>query len=635
MVQQYNFFDDFSSITKELGKATGATVVPLPSVTPKKELKAATDFGKHIGGARKELWGAGLKPEDITDLNEAEKVKYIKVAWCIYNIRYNAPTKPEYGYSKDPERIARKQNEYVEFMTELRELTEQFTDMETTKALCHDYLYGDINGNGAHIVQNGIYSVQQTEKCYGLLSTPLFHALRLYDRKQIEKAMEKDQFCVAKEDKVPAGYSVRLYDGLGYSRSGDWKEGTWYVTKGHYIVAMNFETKEAAIKFAQGSKTASTKARKTKFIPPQLAHIRREGLADVRCGRDITGEDYLTDFGIRGGEFGNWMNEKDAQASLNLAYEAFCDFADAIGIDRTQVGLNNNLSIAFGARGHSSAVAHYEPLRKVINLTKMRGAGSLGHELIHAIDDIVAKKLGLTKMMSESGVKAPDVMKNLLKTMKYRDASKEAKAEAKEKRESQMRNRLYLNLGSWFSLKDSDGNDTEIKVKLDKIIETAIKEGDISYSALADDKYVLQISELFKEIRGRVIPKENRGNIFWALKSYQDAVNNTYDSMTVPTEYFNNSKKMDELHSKEQNGYWSSDCEMLARAGACYLLDKLKEQNGRSDYLCGHAESCVSSYTDSQGKTEIVKAYPEGEERKAINAAFDELFTWIKQENLI
>ena len=39
------------------------------------------------------------------------------------------------------------------------------------------------------------------------------------------------------------------------------------------------------------------------------------------------GEDYLEAFGFKGGEFGNWMSEKDRQASLNLGYEALLDLA--------------------------------------------------------------------------------------------------------------------------------------------------------------------------------------------------------------------------------------------------------------------------------------------------------------------
>ena len=78
-----------------------------------------------------------------------------------------------------------------------------------------------------------------------------------------------------------------------------------------------------------------------------------------------------------------------------MAYEAFCDLADALEISREDIGLTGletgALGIAFGARGHGNALAHYEPGREVINLTKLRGAGSLAHEWGHAFDDFLGK----------------------------------------------------------------------------------------------------------------------------------------------------------------------------------------------------------------------------------------------------
>ena len=87
------------------------------------------------------------------------------------------------------------------------------------------------------------------------------------------------------------------------------------------------------------------------------------------------------------------MSDKDRQASLNFGYEGLLDMCRAIGISPKDVSLGGRLSIAFGARGSGNALAHYEPLREVINLTKMKGAGSLAHEWGHALDDIIGKGL--------------------------------------------------------------------------------------------------------------------------------------------------------------------------------------------------------------------------------------------------
>ena len=62
---------------------------------------------------------------------------------------------------------------------------------------------------------------------------------------------------------------------------------------------------------------AAEQRRKGPVYPPQLAHVRRTG-PDYRRGQEITGQHYLDTFGFRGGEFGNWMNQNDRQASLNM-----------------------------------------------------------------------------------------------------------------------------------------------------------------------------------------------------------------------------------------------------------------------------------------------------------------------------
>ena len=79
--------------------------------------------------------------------------------------------------------------------------------------------------------------------------------------------------------------------------------------------------------------------------------------------------------------------------------------------------------------------------------------------------------------------------------------------------------------------------------------------------------------------------------------------------------------------------YWDSAVEMSARAFACYVMDKLQPQ--RSDYLCGHAECAINMAINKDGTAELIKAFPQSEERKAINAVFDELIAELKREQLL
>ena len=143
-----------------------------------------------------------------------------------------------------------------------------------------------------------------------------------------------------------------------------------------------------------------SKSGKTRFVPPQLIAVRRTG-PDYRNGAEITGQHYLDTFGFRGGEFGNWMNQNDRQASLNMGLEALKDLAAALQVSDKDIAYQGTLAIAFGARGSGNAAAHYEPLRKVINLTKMHGAGSLAHEWWHGLDDNQGTKKGDKGTLSE------------------------------------------------------------------------------------------------------------------------------------------------------------------------------------------------------------------------------------------
>lgn len=154
-----------------------------------------------------------------------------------------------------------------------------------------------------------------------LSNTMLIRSAEYFERNFTQKA-KKEQFCVYKEQKIPKGYAIHFNDGKHtYSKNEDWKPGTYYVTKGYSILRTNFETKEAALKWVQELAKGRNKNGKIRFVPPQLAHVKRTG-PDYRNGVEITGQHYLDTFGFRGGEFGNWMNQNDRQTSLNMGFEA-------------------------------------------------------------------------------------------------------------------------------------------------------------------------------------------------------------------------------------------------------------------------------------------------------------------------
>lgn len=100
-------------------------------------------------------------------------------------------------------------------------------------------------------------------------------------------------------------------------------------------------------------------------------------------------------FGIHAIEFGNWVPIDSRFNYLIATIVALHDIRLAIGFP--DVGFNK-LSLAFGARGASRALAHYEPTTDAINMTRYRredgkelfnksgGVGALAHEYGHFLD---------------------------------------------------------------------------------------------------------------------------------------------------------------------------------------------------------------------------------------------------------
>jgi hypothetical protein len=608
------------------------------------------DFGEKIGGAKKDLWkDRDLYVDDLSGMNEREAEKFVKkdniwkkpdyqamlddgvplgVVYFIKKARDSLGASPVYKYSDTtPELRRARQEEYIETVRQLQSVIE---DVRTVDGAMQAY--------DRFLVQNGYleqvqgwasgthYTVTKKGQDNPVITNKLAQTLSVrsasyFDRYFTQKAI-KEQFGVSKDQKVPKGYAIHFNDGKNtYSKNNDWKAGTYYVTKGYSILQTNLESREAALKWVQDFARQRSKGGKVRFTPPQLEHVKRTG-PDYRSGQEITGQHYLETFGFRGGEFGNWMNQNDRQASLNMGFEALKDLAAALQISDKDIAYQGTLAIAFGARGSGNAAAHYEPLRKVINLTKMHGAGSLAHEWWHGFDDYLGSQMGAKSFLSEQPRLYP-LFQKLIDTMKYKSETPE-QAAARTKAQTE---RTRKNAASWLdsamlgSLKRY-GNEEQMETY------AVLREEFLS----GETGTVEQISAFKKAVTGRVIPKSERER----LEVFERMLHGMQEQETpqigrTETDYYRNSVRMGKECEKD-GGYWDSNVEMTARAFACYIKDKLPYQ---SDYLAGHADCVVTFVTGKDGKMEVLKAYPEGEERRAINAVFDEIVTDLKLQHTL
>ena len=222
-------------------------------------------------------------------------------------------------------------------------------------------------------------------------------ARRGYPSATFEGAVEKlKALCPvapAKEKKATKGESAG--HGLSVVQG---ERGGYYIKSrnipGKIYLSKRFWTRKEAEDYLAANLDALIKEedRMTEALMGSNIGMAERAGVDYRNGRDVTPQDFLDEFGFRGVEFGNWVPQAERQLYLNKSYDAIKDLCAVIGISPRAFSLGGRLGLAFGARGHSKALAHYESDKEVINLTRMKGVGSLAHEWFHAIDNYLSRQ---------------------------------------------------------------------------------------------------------------------------------------------------------------------------------------------------------------------------------------------------
>lgn len=410
--------------------------------------KKIDDFGEQIYGAKKHLAELGrfLRSEDITEWNAQEREQLInknqiwnkpdyqkmyddgvprEVVYFIKKIRDSLPAKP----AKATEEY---QKGYIDFVGYFRDRA-----MEMQSIANIEQFFKKAVVTSPYVEKDKIYfgTYKATPESYGCLSNKLFKATQS-SLLSIKYEIKKKEFLYSEDEKLLKGCNFFKYNGenasidenhtgrdgnpaiavsQGYSKyylyqqpeefrnPEKWKPDTYVaINKSQKIVGVDFPTLEDAKRAAleqerenQKENPAPEQTRKKgkqKLTPPQLSHIERTGY-DYRENADTVESNYLQELGFRGVQFGNWENQNDRQTNMNMAYDAMKDLAKALNISDSDASLGNQLALAFGARGSGNAVAHYEPLENVINITKLKGAGSLAHEWGHALDSFIQSSI--------------------------------------------------------------------------------------------------------------------------------------------------------------------------------------------------------------------------------------------------
>lgn len=457
------------------------------------------------------------------------------------------------------------------------------------------------------------------------------------------------------------------------------------------VVDREFDTRDEALSYMLANPVAIIETNTTfgeadMPLPPDRARTGPE-----RRTGNVTGQDFKDTFGFRGVEFGEWNNQDERQSLMNNAWDGLMDLAEVMNVEPKALGLNGDLALAFGARGYglNSARAHYELDRAVINLTKEKGAGSLAHEWFHALDHYFGRQDGKASAewvqqpdgtrtlkvsdggadmasagfrINRSGVrpelraayetllktifkKAETYVEDTAKADKFVGAVRDELAEALDR----LRADLSEQKDPKYWKRNNKPASAEQLAEFDTIAK-AMLDGDVA--ALTTDWRTLpttdkaravnrwtndtleRLSAIYKEVRGRSgfdsasqsgVLDRLRGNMnrySQRLKMLADAQAGTEKQRSVPTEFAMNARELDQGRGSD---YWTTPHEMAARAFQGYVEDKIAERGGTSRFL-NYAPENAAILTPWGFK----RPFPAGQERRAINAAFDALIGEIK-----
>lgn len=345
-----------------------------------------------------------------------------------------------------------------------------------------------------------------------------------------------------------------------------------------------------------------------------------------RGGRPVsvksTGE--LKDLiGLRDIQSGNWVLDDPNSAKWHIenAAAAMLDLSDLTGINENALGLGGRLAIAFGARGKGNtgfggaASAHYEPVQRVINITKMRGGGALAHEWFHSVDNLIGELMGGPasdkKTMGTLGAEniPPGAVRDAINEVSKIIAQGDRRLGETFKIDSKMRQLAKSNVG-----------------RSGSAIATSIREAkDAASAVLAVDRHFERYEADNKKAQ------KNRKD--WRNIAVAHHTPEGQDEITLPTGRPGSNFWAEAviLDGGEVGKYWSERDEMAARAFQAYVEDKLAASGRQNDYLSALADN--KYHVDPMFGIEW-KPFPEGEERARFNAAFDRLFDAIRKEQV-
>ena len=332
------------------------------------------------------------------------------------------------------------------------------------------------------------------------------------------------------------------------------------------------------------------------------------------------------------------------------------------------------LALAFGSRGKGRALAHYEPGRHVINLTKMSGAGCLAHEWGHALDRYLAIKCGVRGLYLSVGKRHDDMahtliynkMLELVDTMCYipsdcieeccdavvrdirveldsvlidlnhlihRLRSRDEKIELEIDRLRGSGEHGEYKIKSLEATKSKLGKVYEAVNSIALLVKDTTKynkedvEGMIStVKSVLDTDIDTEVGDLIgvKSLRRKIVSCSNIVHRAVSRVVYlTETIRSGNSTIRYKTNYYSNALEFDSQKSKP---YYSTNVEMFARAFEAYINDVLDNKGVTSQYLVHSTNTKLTMHGL------IYSTYPLDKERERLDRKFSEFIGVVKSE---
>ncbi|CAG36720.1 LPD5 domain-containing protein [Desulfotalea psychrophila] len=397
---------------------------PAAKSTPKGKEEKIEDFGEKIGGAKKDLYTRSLTDAEHLDTATVPLSKAFpapnykklladgfspKIVATVRSIRDEVPAKPG-GRSKY------KMEEYVKAVESLRQLAIELLRTEAGQGLITEDFWDAMPQEIAGRAE--LYEIHGHERSlkgitFSKIHWSLYKGRENVDMWMIQQKAPANVYSNFKtladgetKEKALANF-VPVYKALGEKKAVDKKvkftvynyrtdpKNIWIGKKvgGSHLDLKSFPNAAEARTYLKEHYDELVKELELrKYTPDHRRKSNEERIGENhRQGKDVSPEMFQEAFNFKGVEFGNWVKASgERQMALNNAFDGLYDLANLLGIPPRAISLNGELSLAFGARGSggkNAAMAHYEPGKVVINLTRKSGAGSLAHEWWHALDN--------------------------------------------------------------------------------------------------------------------------------------------------------------------------------------------------------------------------------------------------------